>query len=233
MNDLVCTRKSRLLAAIGALTLAAGAPLAAAGDNPAGGGDAAGACCIGAGGVIRCAELSAADCGTIGGAYQGDGTNCPNHTGCGDVDPPPPPPPPAYGGCCVTFTGDIDRDGDEETIAYCITVTEDHCTLVGGDYQGDNNYCPGLNGPAGGVPGLPEDVCDTGGGPGAIHAKPGDMNMDGLLNFFDIDMFVTAVLDTPNFNAVHPDGVLQIADVNSDGVVNMFDVDPFVNALLN
>lgn len=60
---------------------------------------------------------------------------------------------------------------------------------------------------------------------------PGDLNCDGVLDFFDIDPFVMAVLDPVAYAALHPDCDITQADVNNDGGVDFFDVDPFVELL--
>lgn len=60
----------------------------------------------------------------------------------------------------------------------------------------------------------------------------GDMNCDGAVNNFDIDLFVAAILDPVAFTAAHPDCPAENADVNDDELVNNFDVDAFVTLLL-
>jgi hypothetical protein len=56
----------------------------------------------------------------------------------------------------------------------------------------------------------------------------GDMNGDGVTNFFDIDPFLTAVLQAPAISAED----LCNADINGDGLVNGLDIDPFVAILV-
>lgn len=56
----------------------------------------------------------------------------------------------------------------------------------------------------------------------------GDMNCDGLLNFFDIDGFVLALFDPAAYVAANETCRLENADVNADGAINFFDVDPFI-----
>ena len=48
---------------------------------------------------------------------------------------------------------------------------------------------------------------------------PADMNGDGILNFFDVSIFLSA------FSAQDP-----IADINGDGILNFFDVSEFLSA---
>jgi len=52
----------------------------------------------------------------------------------------------------------------------------------------------------------------------------GDVNGDGLVNNFDIDPFVAAVVDGTYICS---------ADTNCDGLVNNFDIDPFVQAVVD
>lgn len=77
------------------------------------GGTVTGACCTGA----DCQELTAAECATAGGTYQGDGTVC-----------TPNPCAVPTGACCLT-------DGN------CTTHTATECAAAGGAYQGDGTSC--------------------------------------------------------------------------------------------
>lgn len=61
----------------------------------------------------------------------------------------------------------------------------------------------------------------------------GDMNCDGVVNNFDIDPFVLAIVDPTHYNELYPDCFHRAADVDNDGVVTNFDIDPFVECLLN
>ena len=57
----------------------------------------------------------------------------------------------------------------------------------------------------------------------------GDMNCDGVVNFFDIDAFVVAVAEgEAGYLAAYPDCHWLNADCNGDGNVNFFDIDGFV-----
>ncbi len=60
----------------------------------------------------------------------------------------------------------------------------------------------------------------------------GDMNCDGLVNFFDIDAFVLAVTDPAAYAAQYPDCDLSNADINQDGDVDFFDIDGFVELIV-
>ncbi len=53
---------------------------------------------------------------------------------------------------------------------------------------------------------------------------PGDVNLDGAINFGDVVAFV-AVLLSGTFQAE--------ADINEDGVVNFFDIGPFIEILIS
>ncbi|MBL8880165.1 MAG: alpha amylase C-terminal domain-containing protein [Phycisphaerales bacterium] len=60
----------------------------------------------------------------------------------------------------------------------------------------------------------------------------GDLNCDGLINNFDIDPFVLALIDPVTYAALFPACDAALADINQDGSVNNFDIDPFVNLLI-
>ncbi len=62
-------------------------------------------------------------------------------------------------------------------------------------------------------------------------ALRGDVNCDGLVNFFDIDPFLLALFDPPAYQAAFPG--CDNADVSGDGLVNFFDIDPFLDCLFN
>ncbi len=65
------------------------------------------------------------------------------------------------------------------------------------------------------------DECE-GGGP------LGDLNCDGVVDFFDIDPFVLAVTDPAAYMAAFPDCDIMNADCNGDDEVDFFDIDCFV-----
>jgi hypothetical protein len=63
-----------------------------------------------------------------------------------------------------------------------------------------------------------------------------DPNCDGVIDFFDIDAFVTAIVDGQagwEANTAYTCDYFDANDVNNDGVVDFFDIDPFVDTLLN
>ena len=61
--------------------------------------------------------------------------------------------------------------------------------------------------------------------------KLGDLNCDGMVNLFDIDPFVLALIDEAGYAAQFPTCDYMAADTNQDGDVNVFDLDPFVALL--
>ena len=62
----------------------------------------------------------------------------------------------------------------------------------------------------------------------------GDLNCDGVVNFDDIDPFVSALGAEPlAWNLAHPRCHWLNADCNGDGVVDFDDIDPFVALLGN
>lgn len=60
----------------------------------------------------------------------------------------------------------------------------------------------------------------------------GDLNCDGAVDTYDIDPFVTALVNPNAYTAAFPDCYREAADCNADGATNVFDIDPFVEALL-
>lgn len=66
----------------------------------------------------------------------------------------------------------------------------------------------------------------------AARIRPGDTNCDGTIDFFDIDPFVTALVDPEAYASQFPDCDRLTADTNQDNVVDFFDIDPFVEILL-
>ncbi|MGE0480982.1 MAG: hypothetical protein AB7Q17_10975 [Phycisphaerae bacterium] len=65
---------------------------------------------------------------------------------------------------------------------------------------------------------------------------PGDVNLDGRIDNFDIDAFVLALTDAPAYETrfnipAHVGRIL--GDVNFDNVLNNFDIDPFVELLVS
>ncbi|MGE0481840.1 MAG: hypothetical protein AB7Q17_15360 [Phycisphaerae bacterium] len=61
--------------------------------------------------------------------------------------------------------------------------------------------------------------------------RGGDLNCDGEVNNFDIDLFVLALSDPGGFAGAQPDCNIMNADVNGDGLTNNFDIEPFVTLI--
>ncbi len=61
--------------------------------------------------------------------------------------------------------------------------------------------------------------------------RPGDVNCDARIDFFDIEPFLLALFDPAAYAAALPDCNLLTADTNGDGQVNFFDIDSFVALL--
>ncbi len=70
------------------------------------------------------------------------------------------------------------------------------------------------------------------GGWSADIAVPGDMNGDDVVDAFDIDAFILALVDPNGYAAMFPnlDPVTR-GDLTGDNAVNSFDIEPFVQAL--
>jgi trimeric autotransporter adhesin len=60
----------------------------------------------------------------------------------------------------------------------------------------------------------------------------GDLNCDGVVDAYDIDPFVVALVNPTAYASVLPDCYREAGDCNGDGAVNVFDIDPFVEVLL-
>ncbi|MBU0640324.1 MAG: hypothetical protein KKB50_15775, partial [Planctomycetes bacterium] len=65
----------------------------------------------------------------------------------------------------------------------------------------------------------------------AVYLLVGDMNADGAVNGFDIDLFIVALDDQAGFEATYGPCRLRAADTNGDGAVNGFDIDSFIDLL--
>lgn len=168
-----------------------------------------GACCISGGGAFGCEVLDPVDCARAGGTFAGEGASCGNSF----CTPHPPPENPPRGACCLQF--DSPAAGN---FLLCIQVTLSSCQTYGGSYQGDEVPCPDFV--------LTEDsACYH---RSRVLVRPGDMNLDGVVNGFDIDIFVESLVNPEGFPAVYPNSNRLIADVNRDGAVDFFDLDPFV-----
>ncbi len=60
----------------------------------------------------------------------------------------------------------------------------------------------------------------------------GDLNCDGLLDAFDIEGFILALLDPAAYELAHPTCDPMLADANADQVVDVFDIEPFIGILI-
>jgi hypothetical protein len=60
----------------------------------------------------------------------------------------------------------------------------------------------------------------------------GDLNCDGHVDAFDIEPFVTALLDRQRYLMVYPSCDPLLGDVNEDGVLDAFDIEPFTGLLV-
>lgn len=84
---------------------------------------------------------------------------------------------------------------------------------------------------------LDGDERDSGSDPASTASTPvpmhrGDLNCDGAVNNFDIDVFVLALINPTLYATQHPDCYAGYADMNLDGFVNNFDIDVFVECIL-
>lgn len=61
----------------------------------------------------------------------------------------------------------------------------------------------------------------------------GDLNCDGRIDNFDIDPFVTALIDSDGYFEAFPNCDAILADVNRDGRVDNFDIGAFVDLLIS
>ncbi len=59
----------------------------------------------------------------------------------------------------------------------------------------------------------------------------GDLNCDGVVNFFDIEPFVLAIMYETAYAEQYPDCDIMAADCNGDGAVDFFDIDGFVELI--
>jgi hypothetical protein len=62
--------------------------------------------------------------------------------------------------------------------------------------------------------------------------ETGDLNCDGSVNAFDIDPFVSALVDPEAYQSLYPECDSGLADVNGDTYVDGFDIEPFINRLI-
>jgi hypothetical protein len=64
-------------------------------------------------------------------------------------------------------------------------------------------------------------------------APLGDLNCDGLVNPFDIDPFVLALVNPAGYAQQFPNCSIMNGDTDGDGLVNVFDIDPFVQCIVH
>ncbi len=74
---------------------------------------------------------------------------------------------------------------------------------------------------------------DGDGVPDECQLPRGDLNCDGLIDFFDLDPFVLAITDPTGYEIAYPDCNIMHADCNMDGVVDFFDIAPFVALIVD
>ncbi len=60
----------------------------------------------------------------------------------------------------------------------------------------------------------------------------GDMNCDGTVDAFDIEPFISALLDPQSYATRYPGCDALLGDLNSDGIVDAFDIEPFIHVLV-
>jgi len=74
-------------------------------------------------------------------------------------------------------------------------------------------------------------ICGVGNDVRAYRTSRGDLNCDGVVDGFDIQPFVLALIDPAAYAAAYPSCYWMYADCNGDGAVDGFDVQPFVALL--
>ncbi len=100
----------------------------------------------------------------------------------------------------------------------CQVLAEPICLARGGTWFPLEAGCAGdMNGNG------RDDLCET--------RLRGDVNCDGVVDFFDIDPFLLALFDPPAYAAAYPG--CDNGDVNGDGGVDFFDIDPFLTCLFS
>jgi hypothetical protein len=63
------------------------------------------------------------------------------------------------------------------------------------------------------------------------NVLPGDMNCDGVVDFYDINPFILRLTDPPGYLAKFPDCPDGNGDLNGNGSVGFEDINPFVALL--
>jgi Tol biopolymer transport system component len=116
--------------------------------------------------------------------------------------------------------GAIDRLETDSGANLCTNGVPDECE-VDCNCNGVGDTCEIAAGLAYDLDGnsVPDD-CEIG--------RRGDLNCDGLVDFFDIDPFVAALLGEASYLADYPDCRWLNADCDQDCDVDFFDIDPFV-----
>ena len=67
----------------------------------------------------------------------------------------------------------------------------------------------------------------------AEYVLLGDVNGDDLLDKYDVDLFVAALVDPLGYAAAYPElDRIQRCDINGDGVIDALDLEGFVDLLL-
>lgn len=192
-----------------------------------------GACCFESTG--GCLDRTQSVCIQLGGVWSGPGTTCAT-TVCFPI-----------GACCLpdgscvgeqspdacealggTFQGDETVCGEvtcPDPVGACCTVTgsclvetQENCEIASGAWAGAGTDCTDAD------QNDTADVCEP--------FTPGDMNCDHIVNAFDIEPFIAALLSPANYATLYPDCDLMLADINQSGLVDAFDVEPFINLLL-
>jgi hypothetical protein len=64
-----------------------------------------------------------------------------------------------------------------------------------------------------------------------MQSSAADTNCDGVVNEYDIDPFILALVDRAAYEQAYPGCDITRADCNADGAVNAFDIDPFIELL--
>ena len=95
-----------------------------------------------------------------------------------------------------------------------------------------NQWLPGLGGGYDNI-GVDPDMTTIPGDQFAIVSLglPGDLNCDGVVDVFDIDAFVSAIINQTAYEAAYPDCDIMRADTNHDGAADVFDIESFVALL--
>jgi len=111
--------------------------------------------------------------------------------------------------------GDMWTTGGDFELSGTIGQPDASAVMAGGDFELAGGFWPGV------AP-----------GPSICH---GDLNCDGFIDFGDINPFVLALSNWPEWLATYPDCPPENADINGDGVYGgqygFGDINPFVDVL--